>query len=102
MPVNTREFEKRWSPSEHVITRKISDETILVPISGNLANMQRIFTINEVGASVWAMMDGKKTEKEIRKALQQVFDVGEDQLDKDLLDFIEQLKQSDLIQEQTV
>ena len=94
--------EKIWCPSGHVVTRKIADETILVPVSGNLANMQRIFTINEVGASVWAMMDGKKTEKEIRNALQQVFDVEEVQLNKDLFDFIEQLKQSDLILEQTV
>ncbi len=94
--------EKIWCPSGHVVTRKIADETILVPISGNLANMQRIFTINAVGASVWAMMDGKKTEEEIRNALQQVFDVEAVQLNKDLFDFIEQLKQSDLILEQTV
>ncbi|MCD6586436.1 MAG: PqqD family protein [Desulfobacteraceae bacterium] len=94
--------EKIWYPSGHVVTRKIVDETILVPISGNLANMQRIFTINEVGASIWAMINGKKTVKEIRNALSLEFDAEEDQLDKDLCDFIEQLKQSELILEQTV
>jgi len=94
--------EKIWYPSGHVVTRKIADETILVPISGNLANMQRIFTINEVGAAIWSRLDGEKSVQEIFRELMTEFDVAEDPLAIDLKRFIEQLKQSELILEQSV
>ena len=99
MVISDVEFDKSWCASENVVTRKIADETILVPISGNLANMQRIFTANEVGAFIWAMMDGQNTVKEIRQALLDEYDVDENQLENDLLGFIEQLKHSGLILE---
>ena len=91
--------ERIWRPSDHVVTRKIVDETILVPISGNLANMQKIFSINEMGASIWALMDGKRNVTSIKKVLLQEFDVDEDRLEKDLFEFIDNLSQMDLLRE---
>jgi hypothetical protein len=91
--------EKIWRPSENIVTRKIADETILVPISGNLANMQRIFSVNEVGESVWALMDGRRSIKDIKQALMNEFEVKEEQLDADLFEFIEHLRQSGLVLE---
>lgn len=91
--------EKTWRPAENVVTRKIAEETILVPISGNLANMQRIFSVNEVGASVWALIDGRRCVKAIKQALMKEFDVREDRLDRDLLEFIDRLRQLGLVSE---
>ncbi len=99
MTVKEDVSEKIWRPSENVVTRKIVDETILVPISGNLANMQRIFSVNEVGAAIWALMDGKKNIHLIKQALLNEFDVKEDQLDADISEFIGFLRQSDLVVE---
>ena len=36
-----------------IVSRKIMDEVILVPILKNVANMQSIFTLNETGAKIW-------------------------------------------------
>ena len=91
-----------YCPSGHVVTRNIADETILVPISGNLANMERIFTLNEAGASIWRLMDGKRSAQEILGELMQEFDVAEDRLAGDIAEFIEHLKISNLIAEQSV
>ncbi len=99
MTVKENTADKIWRASENVITRKIADETILVPISGNLANMQRLFSINEVGAAIWALMDGKKNVRSIKQAIIKEFDVQEDQLDDDIYAFIENLRQSALVLE---
>jgi coenzyme PQQ biosynthesis protein PqqD len=96
------ECKKVYCPSAQVVSRTIADETILVPISGNLANMERIFTLNEVGASIWRLMDGKRSVQEILRELLQEFDVAEDQLAGDIVEFVEQLKGSDLIVEQSI
>ena len=102
MTSQTVEYKKVYCPSGQVVTRNIADETILVPISGNLANMERIFTLNEVGAAIWRFMDGKRSVQEIQRELIQEFDVAESQLAGDMVEFIEQLRESDLIAEQPV
>lgn len=99
MVINEDFFERIWYPSEHVVTRKISGETILVPISGKLANMQRIFSVNEVGAAAWELMDGKKRVRDIKQLLLEEFDVGEKQLEDDMVEFINSLKNADLVSE---
>jgi coenzyme PQQ biosynthesis protein PqqD len=96
------ECKKVYCPSGQVVCRNIADETILVPISGSLANMERIFTLNEVGASIWRLMDGKRNVEEILRELIQEFDVAEDQLAGDIVEFVEQLKRSELIVEQSI
>jgi coenzyme PQQ biosynthesis protein PqqD len=100
MAAQAFECKKIYCPSGNVVTRSIADETILVPISGNLANMEQIYTLNEVGASIWRHMDGKRSVEEIWQELLQEYDVAEDQLEKDMVEFIEQLQASDLIVEQ--
>ncbi|MFZ2631258.1 MAG: PqqD family protein [Desulfosalsimonadaceae bacterium] len=95
------EYKNVYRPSGQVVTRNIADETILVPISGNLANMERIFTLNEAGAFIWRLMDGKRSVQEILGELMQEFDVAEDQLAGDMAEFIEHLKVSNLIVEQS-
>jgi hypothetical protein len=99
MKLNDLFWEKVCQPSDHVVTRKIADETILIPISGNLANMQRIFTVNEIGAAICGLMDGKRTLDEIRRVLLDEFDVEQDRLNADIRDFVERLKEAGLISE---
>jgi hypothetical protein len=92
--------EKIWRPSAHVVMRRIAGETILVPVSGNLANMQRLFTLNEMGALVWAMMEGGNTVGDIKEAIAGEFEVEQIRSESDLMEFIDQLAGSGLIQEQ--
>jgi len=96
------ECDKIYCPSGQVVTRHIADETILIPISGNLANMERLFTLNDSGASIWRLMDGKRSVQEILQDLIQEFDVAEDRLAGDMAEFIDQLRDLDLIAEHPV
>jgi methyltransferase-like protein len=102
MNQSTEGHETIWRPSENVVTRTIADEMILVPISGNLANMQRIFTVNEMGSFIWALLDGKRSVKSIHEAMMEEFDVGEEQAAGDLSEFIGHLRQAGLIMERSV
>jgi hypothetical protein len=81
----------------HVVTREIIGETILVPIQGKLADMQRIFTLNEVGAYIWSNLDGVKNMEEICQGLEETFVVEREQAEIDLNDFIYELLEAELI-----
>jgi hypothetical protein len=48
------------SHSPSVVTRKTGNEYVLVPISNNIADMNSVYTLNETGAFIWELIDGKR------------------------------------------
>ena len=81
------------------VTRQIAGETLLVPIHGDLANMERIFALNPTAAYIWQRLDGAKGLGEIRKGLLANFTVEQDQAESDLGEFIGELLEAGLIEE---
>ena len=94
----SKEGQDIFVASSHIVTRKIAGETILVPISGNLDNMQRLFTINEIGECIWRKLDGNHTMDAIRMELLDAYEVDEARLDADIWEFIEKLRRDGLIE----
>jgi hypothetical protein len=47
------------SRSPSVVTRKTGNEYVLVPIANNIADMDSVYTLNETGAFIWELIDGK-------------------------------------------
>lgn len=86
-----------YEKSDKIVTRKVAGETILVPIKGRLADMQKIFSLNEIGDFIWNMIDGKRSTKEICKEIISRFDVDEKVAEDDLNIFIRDLVKEGLI-----
>ncbi|HKK41262.1 MAG TPA: PqqD family protein [Bacteroidales bacterium] len=76
----------KHSPS--VVTRKTGNEYVLVPIADNIADMDSVFTLNETGAFIWELIDGKKNIGNIVKALTKEYETDEATAEKDILEFI--------------
>ena len=85
--------------SDNMVSRNIAGETIIVPIRGNLADMQRIFAISAVAEHIWENLDGEKSLDEIRDDIVATFDVEKAQADADLQEFIAELLEAGLILE---
>jgi hypothetical protein len=83
----------------NVIAREIAGETLLVPIRGNLAAMQRIYTLNNVGAFIWGYLDGVRSLAEARDSLLERFEVEREQVDRDVTEFIHEVREAGLIEE---
>ena len=75
-----------------MVTRAIADETILVPIYKSSNDTNAIYTLNDVGSRIWALIDGKHTLSEIKKKLLKEFDANPKDLDKELMVFLKDLK----------
>ena len=84
-----------------IVSRKIADEIILVPISHKVGEIDCLYALNEVGARIWEIVDGNRSLKELRDAIVMEFDVTEQEAEEDLLTLIEQLKEVGAIQEVT-
>lgn len=81
----------------NVATRKILDETILVPIRGMVAQRMEIFSLNEVAAFVWKRLDGVTTVGQLVEAVTAEFEVEPELARSDIGDLIEQLRELGLL-----
>ena len=92
---------KLYLKSEDIVFRKIADECVLVPIKNNVADLRSIYSLNPVGARIWELIDGETSLEQIKKVLHNEFEVTDEQLDKDIKNFTEQLRAIKAIQEVT-
>jgi hypothetical protein len=77
---------------ESIVARRIGDEFILVPIHQKAGEVDSIYTLNEVGALVWDLLDGQTPLGQIRDAIVEEFEVGREEAEADLLAFVGQLQ----------
>ena len=83
--------EEIYRQDDSIVSRRIEDEVILVPIRQNVADLESIYTLSEVGAYIWEQVDGRRTTAEILPLIVEGFEVTEEEAQKDLKEFIEQL-----------
>lgn len=86
-------LEKCFEKYPNIVSRTIADEVILVPIRRNVGDLESIYTLNEVGAFIWELIDGKRKVSEIKEIVIEEFNVDEKEAEKDLIEFISQLEE---------
>ena len=85
-------LNKVYKKSDSVVSRKIADEFILVPIRQDVGDLGSIYTLNEVAARIWELIDGKKKVREIKEKIVEEFRVTPEEAEKDLLEHLQQLE----------
>jgi hypothetical protein len=80
-----------------VIGRQVLGETLLVPIRGELADLQRIFALNAVAEHIWSMLDGEHDLAAVRDSVVDRFEVEPVEAEADVTEFVEQLSAAGLI-----
>lgn len=83
--------------ADNIVTRKVMDETLLVPISGELASMDNLYTLNETGAFIWQALDGTRPLAEIGRMLERQYDAPAEVLAADMLEIAAGLADAGLI-----
>jgi hypothetical protein len=92
-------LEAIYRRSPDLIARQVLDDTLIVPIRGDLANLQRIFALNPVAQHIWAQLDGEHDLAAVRDGMVARFETEPAQAEADLLEFIGQLSAAGLIAE---
>jgi hypothetical protein len=81
------------------VSRHIAGETIIVPIRGKLANLERIYVLDPVAEYIWGQLDGKKSLNQVLEGILGTFDVEREQAAVDLEAFVSELLDADLVVE---
>jgi hypothetical protein len=85
-------LEKVYKKSDSIVSRKIGDECILVPIRQDVGDLESIYTLNETAALIWELIDGKQKVGEIKESLVEAFEVESEEAEKDLIEHLQQLE----------
>ena len=80
-----------------LIKRNVAGDHILVPTGKTILNTTGLFVLNEVGAFIWDLIPTVDTEAQILEAVLQEFDVPAQEAEKDIADFLAQLKQMEIL-----
>ena len=86
-------LEKVYKKSDSIVSRKIADEFILVPIRQNVGDLESIYTLNETAARIWELIDGKTKVREIKERIVEEFEVTPEEAEKDLIEHLQQLEE---------
>jgi len=91
-------LDKVYKKSDSIVSRKIADEFILVPIRQNVGDLESISTLNEVAARIWELIDGKIKVREIKDKIVEEFEVTPQRAQKDLIEYLNQLEKISAIE----
>lgn len=86
-------LEARYQKDPNVVSREIAGEQILVPIRKQAADMAAIYVLNETGARIWRLIDGRRSLADIGDVLAQQYNVRPETVEADLLEIIGQLEE---------
>lgn len=73
------------------IYRKIVEESVLVPLHKDVADMDCIYTLNSVGAFIWEQLEQPATTDALQAALLEEYDADPEVLQADLARFVEEM-----------
>lgn len=97
MPEPTIDGERVYKRADDVICRQVGHESILVPISNNVGNLDYIFTLSPVAARIWELLDGSRSVAEIVDTLCAEYDVEREQAAADTAELVADLMEVSLL-----
>jgi hypothetical protein len=57
-----------------------------------VADLESIYTLDEVGARIWELIDGQRRVEEIRDTIVEEYEVSAEVAEADLIEFVQQLE----------
>jgi hypothetical protein len=92
-------LDKRFRQETSMISREIAGEFIIVPIRTKTSDIDSFYALNEVGARIWQLVDGRMTVREVLNVILLEYDVEPGEAQKDLLELLQQLELISAIRE---
>jgi len=73
------------------VTKEVGNELVLVPLSGNVSQMNELFTMNETGRFIWENLSEKTSVEDLVAKLTDAYEISAEKAEADILLFLEKL-----------
>lgn len=86
------DLNSRYIHDENIIAKQIGGQWCLID-----QYRRELISLNEVAQAIWELLDGLNTLQQIINNLGETFDVDAKALERDVIDFVEDLLRQELI-----
>ena len=86
------------SDGRSFVTRQIAGEALIVPIAGQVTDLDSIYVLNEVASRIWELVRSPTTADRIAEIVAGEFDVSPERAAEDVAEFLDSLGERGLIQ----
>ncbi len=93
MNIETKHIQQR----QDCVTRHVGDETIIIPVRSHVADLEAIYTLNEMGSLIWKLLDGRTSTQHIATTICETYDVTHDAACHDVNEFLNALEAAGLV-----
>jgi hypothetical protein len=83
--------------NQEFVTRQIAGETIVVPLTSGVGDLNSIYTLNRSGSLIWRMLGDGRTVSEIAECICKEYEVSMEEATRDAREFLEFLQTTNLI-----
>ncbi len=90
-------LDKCFAKEKELVTREVAGERIILPIKGHVGDLEGVYTLNELGAMIWQLINGQTTARELAETVRNEYDVENAEAEKDVVDFLRSLEDAGLI-----
>ena len=86
------ELQSLYKMKSGFVAREVGNELILVPLTGNVAQMNALFTLNDTAKFIWENITEENTEDDLINLMTEEFDIERETAEKDIKIFLGRLK----------
>jgi hypothetical protein len=79
------------------VSRAFGDETVVVPVRAGVANLEKIFTMNAVGSTIWQGIEAGATVQDLVGRVVREYSVTEAEAAVDVAAFVDLLASKGLV-----
>lgn len=79
------------------VLREIAGDVLLIPTGKTALDLNGMMTLNEVGAEIWKLLPEAQDEDMIVQRLLEEYEVEENELRRDVDDFLQKLRELEIV-----
>lgn len=83
------------------VTRQIAGETLIVPVTGHVMDLESLYVLNEVGSRIWELLRAPTTADRIADVVVDEFAVSRECAAEDVAEFLDSLGERGLVRQLT-
>ncbi|HEV2699945.1 MAG TPA: PqqD family protein [Terriglobales bacterium] len=83
--------------SDSVVSRVIAGETLIVPVRKGVGDLASIYSLNEVGSTIWSVLSQPRTTGDIVASVEQEFEGDRQRIAQDVDSFLTEMVSAGLV-----
>lgn len=87
----------RHARNPSLVSREVAGETIVVPICKGVGDLDSVFTFNQVGRSLWSLLETGHSVEELTNWVVKHYEVDAKQASDDVQRYLAELQEAGLI-----